>query len=211
MPHAYPKEHSSILFRGQYVWRTVNGTWAVVIPLLVSIVSLSGVSSSVFSQSTDSLAVLVGGGFSVGAIGFGGLGLYCLRNWIAGRVDRVEVNTDGIVYRQRFTPWSDVRSFYGQQFDNGIMLTYIPNRSMWGDGSLPTTPLLTEQEYCELGRLLPSSSAGPFLMLTCCHNPARSEHSRQALCGPIGLIRAHTPRRSECCFRPVRTREQPVH
>lgn len=161
MPHAYPKEHSSILFRGQYVWRTVNGTWAVAILLLVSIVSV-GVSSSVFSQSTDSLAVLVGGGFSVGAIGFGGLGLYCLRNWIAGRVDRVEVNTDGILYRQRFTPWSDVRSFYGQQFDNGIMLTYIPNRSMWGNGSLPTTPLLTEQEYCELAQTLAKLIGGTF-------------------------------------------------
>jgi hypothetical protein len=112
MPHAYPKEHSSILFRGQYVWRTVNGTWAVVIPLLISIVSI-GVSSSVFSQSTDSLAVLVGGGFSVGAIGFGGLGLYCLRNWIAGRVDRVEVNTDGILYRQRVGGGQEVSQFGG--------------------------------------------------------------------------------------------------
>ena len=86
--------------RGQYVWRTVNGTLAVVVPLLVSIVFVC-VSSSVFFHGTDSLAVLVGGGFSVGAIVFGGLGLYCLRNWIAGRVDRVEVNTDGILYRQR--------------------------------------------------------------------------------------------------------------
>ncbi len=161
MPQAYSKEHSSILFRAQYAWRTVNGALAVIVPLLVSGV-FAFISANEFSLNVDSLQVVVGCGFAVGALVFGGLGLYCLRNWIAGRIDCVEINTDGIVYRQRFTPWSDVRSFYGIQYDNGIMLKYIPNRSTWGDGSLPTTPLLTEQEYFELAQTLAKLIGGTF-------------------------------------------------
>jgi hypothetical protein len=176
MSHAYPNEHSTILFRGQYVWRTGDAALAMAIPLLASVVFVC-VAASVYSQGTDSLAVLVGGGFSVGAMVWGGLGLFCLRKVIAGRVDRVEIRTDGILCRQRFTPWNDVRSFYGIQYGNGIMLKYDPNRFMWGDGSLPTTPPLTDQEYRDLAQTLAKLIGETFPRVDVCPQPRSGKGS----------------------------------
>jgi hypothetical protein len=81
----------------------------------------------------------------------GGLGLWALWNWIQNRRVTVEINADGIMYGNRFWPWDRVRSFAGTQYDNGVCLGFTPRgRGVWGGGGLPTTPLLTEEQYVEL-------------------------------------------------------------
>ncbi len=147
---------SPTLFRGQYVFRSRNGTLAMILPLLVCIVCVA-IAVQAFREGAESPVRVVGSAFAIGALVFGGLGLYVLFSWIGNKCERVQIDDEGVTHRNRFTPWSKIRSFHGTRFDNGICLGHMPiARFFWGDGSLPTTPLLTEQEYVDLARRLHS-------------------------------------------------------
>ena len=147
---------STILFRGQYVFRSRNGVGAMAIGLSVSIV-FAIIAAHEFRGGDGLLSLLVGSGFAIMGLVFGGLGLFVLHSWIGNKCERVQIDDEGITYRNRFTPWTKICAFNGTRFDNGIRLGYTPKaRCYWGNGSLPTTPLLTEQQYRDLAKQLHS-------------------------------------------------------
>lgn len=147
MPRPPLSQSPAVLFRGEYVFRSINGTMAVIVPLLTSAVF------AVLAAYIESLAA-VRAAFAVGAIVFGGLGLWTLCAWIGNNRIRVELNEDGIVSGNRYWPWEKVRSFAGLRHSNGVCLAFTPRELTWGGCDLPTTPLLTEQQYVDLAREL---------------------------------------------------------
>jgi hypothetical protein len=144
----------AVFFRGQYVFRTLSGTMSVIVPLLSSAICAAPI---VYFSSRDEelLMVVVSAIFAAVALVFGGLGLWTLWSWVQNRRIPVEINADGIIYGNRFWPWDRVSSFAGTRYDNGVCLGFTPRgMGVWGGGSLPTTPLLNEQQYVELAREL---------------------------------------------------------
>ena len=147
---------SSILFDGEYTYRTWNGTMAVFVSLLVC--AIFGVFAVLLlGAQEEPLAQVIGSAFGIAALIPGGRGFYALIAWLGNWRDCVQIDDEGITYRDRFIPWTKIRSFHGTRFDNGICLGHFCTaKFFWGDGSLPTTPLLTEQEYVDLARRLQS-------------------------------------------------------
>jgi hypothetical protein len=144
----------AVFFRGQYVYRTLNGTMAVITGLLSGAICAA---AAVYISRRDEelLTVVVSVIFAVVALVFGGLGLWMLWAWVRNRRILVEINEDGIICGNRFWPWDRVRSFAGTRYDNGVCLGFTPRGTgVWGGGGLQTTPLLTEQQYVELAREL---------------------------------------------------------
>jgi hypothetical protein len=138
---------SSVLFRGEYAWRSRNGTWAVTVLLVFGAV-FSSVAATALLSDAELLSRFVGCGFLLGGAIFGGFGLVAAGFWIGDKRDVVEVTEDGIRYRNRFKSWHEIRKFYGTRYRHGVYLTYLARRAFqFGDGSLPTTPLLNEAEY----------------------------------------------------------------
>jgi hypothetical protein len=142
---------AAVLFRSKYVFRSLNGTMAVIVPLLMSVI-FGVLSEQVLKAGNDLLVDFVRFGFSVGAVVFGGCGPWTLWAWIGNRDVRVEISEDGIVSGNRFWPWRRVRLFAGMRYSNGVCLAFTPRAMMWGGCDLPTTPLLTEQQYIDLAR-----------------------------------------------------------
>lgn len=138
--------HSTALFRGQYCFRTLNGTLASVVPLLFS-VSFAVISSRVFAKADDLLQRQVGYGFGVGSLVVGSVGLYALLGVITNRRIEVEINEDGIINGSRLRPWNEVNSITGKKYFNGVCIEFSAG---WRTMSAPTTPLLTEQRYIEI-------------------------------------------------------------
>jgi hypothetical protein len=141
---------ATVYFRGEYSFRTLNGTMAAVISLLVS-GGFTFLAARFLVRSDSSHEVLVGNGFTISAIVFGILGLYALSSWIANRRVEVEINEEGIRKGRRFWAWEEIRSFGGLQYINGVCLQWT---SRWRTFSAPTSPLLGEQEYAALAHQL---------------------------------------------------------
>jgi hypothetical protein len=143
-----------VFFRGEYVFRTVNGAMAVMTGLGASAVS-AAVAVCIARLGEDLLSNVVAVIFGAVASVFGGVGLWTLWSWIRARRVQVEINEVGIVCGNRFRSWQRIRSFAGTRYSNGVCLGFTPRRTgVWGGGSLPTTPLLTDQQYVELAREL---------------------------------------------------------
>ncbi|MEX2308219.1 MAG: hypothetical protein WD738_11530 [Pirellulales bacterium] len=141
-------------FRGEYIFRTLNGTMAVISGLVPSAIA-AAVAVYISTMGEDLLSDFVSAIFALVALIFGALGLWTLWSWIRNRRVPVEINEEGIVCGSRFWPWGRVRSFAGMRYDNGVCLEFTPcRRGVWGGGTLPTTPLLTDQQYVELARKL---------------------------------------------------------
>ncbi len=69
---------------------------------------------------------------------------------VIGRVETVTIGTEGITHGERFESWADISEFYGIAYFNGICLGYTANRRPHVAGSLPTTPLLSVNQFREL-------------------------------------------------------------
>lgn len=153
---------SSVLFRGQYIWRSGNGTASAMVPLVFSIIFIS-VAVTVLMNRGDSFERIVAYAFVMGGTFFGGLGLLAACFWICDKHDGVEVTEDGITYRNRFKSWNEIRKFYGTRYRNGVCLGYLTRkRVQFGSGSLPTTPYLKEAEYELLAQALQRRIADRF-------------------------------------------------
>jgi hypothetical protein len=143
---------TAVFFHGQYVFRTLNGTVAVVSGLLPSTIFIA-VAAYILSKDAEWLTIVVAAIFAAVALVFGGAGLWALWGWVRNRCVQVEINENGIIYGNRFWPWDRVRSFAGTRYDNGVCLEFTPRwTGVWGGGGLATTPLLTDEQYIELAR-----------------------------------------------------------
>ena len=137
----------------------------MVLALLTSLV-LSAISWYLYDAQDDGVTRMVAACFAIGAVIFGALGLYVQVQLIRGKCDDVLIDESGITYRNRFRSWGDIRSFHGTRYSNGICLGYVPKTwFIWGDGSLPTTPLLSEQEYINLAQRLQASISFPDVII----------------------------------------------
>jgi hypothetical protein len=141
-----------VFFGGQFVYRTLNGAMAVIAVLVTSAI-MAAIALTIRRMGEDLLSDVVSAGFGMGALVIGGYGLWALWSWVRNRCIHVEVNEDGIVCGNRFRPWERVHAFEGVRYDNGVCLRFTPRRTgVWGGGMLPTTPLLTDEQYVELAR-----------------------------------------------------------
>lgn len=152
-----------VLYRSHYVFRTLNGTMAIVVALLISAL-LAAVAVYGPVRGRELPLVVVRAGFALVALTFGGIGLRALWGWIRNDRIRVEINEDGIVHGNRFWSWHRVHSFEGIRYTNGVALGFTARGVMvgLGAGTLPTTPLLSEQEYAELAREVSRCTAARF-------------------------------------------------
>lgn len=144
-----------VLFRGRYVFRTLNGTMAVLISFLASVIC-TVLAVFVLKTEGEVLPKVVATIVLAGALIFGGLGLRALWGWVRNERIYVEINERGVVRGNRFWPWERIQLFTGTRYDNGVTLEFTPrwNTIVWGGGQLPTTPLLTVQQYVELAHEL---------------------------------------------------------
>jgi hypothetical protein len=141
-----------VFFRGQYVCRSFNGGMAAISGFVASALATA---FAVYNSRMGNgvLSDVVSGMFALLALIFGGLGLWEFWGLASNRRVDVEINEDGIVCGNRFRPWDRVNTFVGKRYNNGVCLGFTPRRTgVWGGGDLPTTPLLTDQEYVELAR-----------------------------------------------------------
>ncbi len=138
---------SRILFHRQYIFRTLNGTLAAILPLSFGIVFVS-IAVNLLGNPRDTLTQCVGIGFLIGGIFFGGFGMLASFAWITNKRHDLTISEDGVTFRDHFKSWDEIGAFYGTRYGNGICLGYSPrSRIPFGDGSLQTTPMLTEREY----------------------------------------------------------------
>ena len=152
-----------VFFRGQYDFRTRNGVMAVISGLVPSAIAAAA-AVYISTLGEDWLSYVVTGIFALVAFVFGMAGLWVLWGLVRTRRDLVEINADGIIYGNRFWPWDRIRSFAGKHYDNGVSLEFTPRHTgVWGGGQLPTTPLLTDQQYVELARGSANGSRPNFL------------------------------------------------
>jgi hypothetical protein len=146
---------SGFFYSGEYVCRTWNGAMSAIVPLLFA--GFFGfITATIFSEMRGTLALVVGGSFAAGALFFAIMGFLALIAFIGNRRILVEIGDKGIQHGNRFTPWAEVKEFRGTRYANGVCLGFTPTRRPFvsGDGNLPTTPLLSEQEYVELAQKL---------------------------------------------------------
>ena len=160
-----------VFFRRDYTFRTLNGTMAVIAALLASAM-LATVAVYVWKKAEEVLALVVGAVFASGALIFCGLGLWVMWSWLRNRRVTVEINEDGIICGSRFWAWDRVHYFAGRRYSNGVCLEFTPSRGVVsGGGDLPTTPLLTDQEYVQLARTLSQCISARFPHVTVVMEP----------------------------------------
>jgi hypothetical protein len=140
-----------VFFRGRYVFRSRNGTLAVVAGLSAGTI-FAALAVSLFATGEDLLAYFGSAGFACVSLFFGGIGLRALYNLIRGHENEVELNGEGIIDGDRCWSWDQVRSVAGKSYGNGVCLEFTPRKLTigLGVGSLPTTPLLADEEYVAL-------------------------------------------------------------
>ena len=144
----------AVFFRGEYVIRTLNGTLAVISGLAPGALA-AAIAFYISTTTADMLSHVVSAIFALVALVFASAGLWALGSWVCDRRTRVGVNEDGLFAGNRFWPWGEVRAISGIRYRNGTCLRFTPRRKfLWSDGTLPTTPLLTDQQYIELAREL---------------------------------------------------------
>lgn len=143
-----------VLFRGRYVFRTPNGVGAFILPVLFGGAFVAIVIATSTYDGRDPIVAFGNVWFALGGLLFFGLGLRALWGLIRNERIVVEINEAGIIRDKRFYPWDQVRSFEGTRYSNGVSLGFTTSGKMAGfaPGELPTTPLLTEEEYMELAR-----------------------------------------------------------
>jgi MFS family permease len=149
---------SQVFFRGHYVFRTLNGAMAASVSFLTSAIfaALAAYVPNLRGVRVDLLLNVVRAGFVLGAIVFGAICVRVLWGLIRSHRIQVEINEYGIISGNRFWPWAEVGSVTGTRYSNGVSLGFIPRGTMiaLGAGELPTTPLLTDQQYVELAQEL---------------------------------------------------------
>jgi hypothetical protein len=163
----------AVFFRGQYEFRTLNGTMAVIAPLLAGVIFAA---IALFAPRKDGelLPRVVAVGFGIWAFGFGGLGVWALWSLIRNRRVDVEISEDGILDGSRFWPWDRVQSFAGMRYDNGVFLEFRPRKAIgWVGGSLPTTPALTDEQYVELAKEVSRGISARFPHVVVATHPLR--------------------------------------
>ncbi len=140
---------SRVLYQGSYCFRSSNGLLSV---LVTSAFGIAFVWASIqcFTKIPTSLAQSVGLLFAIIAIALLGVSTYLLIGMVIGRVETVTIGTEGITHGERFESWADISEFYGIAYFNGICLGYTANRRPHVAGSLPTTPLLSVNQFREL-------------------------------------------------------------
>lgn len=141
-------------FQGEYVFRSRNGVLATMLPLAVG-GTFAGVSYECFRMNAGRLSIIVGGSFAIVSVFFLLAGCYVMSSLLVGRRVEVAVSKDGITHGKRFIPWVEISEFYATIYSNGVCLAYTPvGRGAHLDTSMPTTPLLSYDDYRMLAETL---------------------------------------------------------
>ena len=135
-----------IFFHGQYSFRSLNSATGVLVTLIPSAAFIFTAAS--FPWSFTSVAVIL---FT---LLFGGIGIRMLWGFIHKECTYVEINKQGIIRGKHFWPWEEIQLFQGTSCDNGVCLGLMLRKITWGSGKLPTTPLLTNNQYIKLAKEL---------------------------------------------------------
>ncbi len=136
-----------ILYQSGYSFRSINGSLSALVTFAFG-GTFVWVSSECFKMNEGQLSHIVGGGFAIGSVFFLGASFYAMVSLLVGRRIRVQISTEGVMHGKRFVPWEEISDFFGTSYSNGVCLAYTPaKRKMHLEKSLPTTPLLSLDEY----------------------------------------------------------------
>ena len=150
----FPNCSAMVFFRGEYVFRSINGVLGALV-LVVFGGLFAWVSSQCFKSDTGGLSLFVGGAFAFGAALFLGASIYLMIAILIGRRDQVIISVDGITDGRRFIPWREISELYGTIYSNGVCIGYAPaKRRIYMERKLSTTPLLTAAAYTNLAETI---------------------------------------------------------